>query len=294
MSHRLLIQAQYFSVTLALNQQEVEACQALRHRVFVEEMGAQVGEAPVGEVGRPLERDYFDDFCHHLYVRHDRSGEVVACTRILTDTQSRLAGGFYSAGEFDLGPIQRLPGRLMEVGRTCVAAEYRSGGVIGLLWNGLARFMDLHRFGYMFGCASIPLAPAAAATAGGEDAGTDPMHETQLIMDWLRRHHFAPAERLSHPNRPLPGRTTLAENLPARMRLPPLLKAYLRLGAEICGEACWDPDFNVADVLILVDVRRIDARYWRHFLKRVDRSAPDALALGPRADTPATRLVHAG
>jgi putative hemolysin len=137
---------------LASGPEDVRAAQALRHRVFGEEMGARLKGHE-----SDLDVDEFDAVCQHLLVRESRSERVVGCTRLLTDENARRIGRFYSEGEFDLGPIQGLPGRLLEVGRTCIAPEYRQGAGIAVLWAGLAGFIRLQGIDYLFGCASMPL-----------------------------------------------------------------------------------------------------------------------------------------
>ncbi|WP_372591872.1 GNAT family N-acetyltransferase [Guyparkeria sp.] len=235
------------AVTFAITAAEREACYRLRYRVFVEEMGARVPEADDG-----LELDRFDPYCHHLMVRDTHSGAVVACTRILTDTQACLTGGFYSAQEFELDAIARLPGRVMEIGRTCVAPEARSGATIAVLWSGLARFMETNRFGFLIGCASIPV------NDGGVAAGR--------IATGLSRRHLAPEGRRVTPRHPLPYMDVGDE--PGELRLPPLLKAYMRLGAKIGGEPCLDEAFGCADLFILLESRDLQGRYQRHFVER--------------------------
>lgn len=240
------------SVAFATSSTEREACYRLRYRVFVEEMGAQV---PPGHGG--LERDGFDPHCHHLMVRDSR-GALVACTRVLTDTQACLTGGFYSEQEFDLAGVRQLPGRVMEIGRTCVHPDWRRGGTIAALWAGLARFMADNRFGYLIGCASIPM----------DDGGAT----ARAIADRLLACHLAPAERRVRPRRPLPavdGAISVSST-----RLPPLLKAYMRLGATIGGEPCWDPAFGCADLFILLESADLQARYLRHFVERRRASEP--------------------
>jgi len=236
-------------VQLATHADDIQRSQRLRHQVFVREMGAQ---AQVDAQG--LEFDHYDPFCHHLLVIDQETDEVVASTRILTDTQAQLAGGFYSANEFDMDMIGRLPGRVMEIGRTCVHPEHRNGATIGMLWQGLARFMDIHRIGHLFGCASIPM----------QDGGIG----ARKIMEELRGKFMAPDDQRVAPRTPLPhvdGRA-MSEST---VRMPPLLKAYMRLGAQVCGEPCWDPDFDCADIFILLDVERLQARYHRHFVQRL-------------------------
>ncbi len=240
-----------FSVDLARDAEEIEETQRLRYQVFVEEMGAKPDTAIEG-----IERDHFDDYCHHLLVRHRPSGRVVATTRILTDTQSRLAGGFYSESEFDLGDIRALPGRIMEIGRTCVHADYRNGATMARLWSGLADFMESYRLSYLIGCCSIPL----------NDCGV----RLNNLMDRIRHRHMSDESLRVRPRLGLRERLAVGSS---EIEPPPLLKAYLRLGAKVCGEPCWDPVFNTADLFILLDTANLTRRYQRHFIQR-QRSLP--------------------
>lgn len=236
-------------VQLAMNADDVQRSQRLRHQVFVQEMGAS---ARVDAKG--CEHDDHDPFCHHLLVIDQDTDAVIASTRILTDTQARVAGGYYSASEFDLSMIDHLPGRVMEIGRTCVHPDHRNGATIGLLWQGLARFMDIHRIGHLFGCASIPM----------QDGGL----AARQIMDELRGKFMSPQDQRVAPLTSLPRLDGIVPEESTKARMPPLLKAYMRLGAQICGEPCWDPEFNCADIFILLDVDRLQARYHRHFVQR--------------------------
>ncbi len=232
-----------FIASVASTAAEVRETQQLRYEIFAGELGAQID---CGEPG--IDRDHYDDFCEHLIVR-EAGGAIVACTRILTDDQAARAGGFYSAGEFDLSMIDSLPGRVMEVGRTCVRAEYRNGAVIATLWQALAAFFTQRGFDYLFGCASIGL----------EDGGA----QAHTILRQIQSKHMAPAYQRVRPYYPLPlpdGDT------PAKVRMPPLLKAYVSLGAKACGDAHWDRDFNCADVFMLLNVSELCPRYARHFL----------------------------
>jgi putative hemolysin len=232
---------------LAASAEDVRAAQRLRHQVFVEEMGARL---PSDEPG--IESDRFDPYCQHLLVRDAAAGRVVGCYRILTDTQAQRAGGYYSQTEFDLTRVLAMPGRLIEVGRTCVHPDYRNGAVIGLLWSGLARFMLMHRYDYLMGCASIAL-------AGG-------MGPVGAVWQTLASSHLSPPEWRVFPKTPLP---VLPEAAPgAAAELPPLIKGYLRLGAQVCGEPAWDPAFNVADLFLLLSLDRLDGRYAQHFIRR--------------------------
>lgn len=232
-----------FTVNVSRSNDELLETQRLRYRVFAEEMGARLDDD-----GTRLDRDGFDIYCRHLYVRDTRSGAVVACTRILTDDRAEDAGGFYSAGEFDLGLLEQLPGRSMEIGRTCVDPLYRSGAVIAVLWSGLADLIARERVDYLFGCASIGL----------EDGG----NRARSVLDALRRNYMSPGRHRVRPLRPLPPGNRSGTG---PVRMPPLLKAYLSLGARACGEPYHDEMFNCADVFMLLSVGDLHPRYARRF-----------------------------
>ena len=235
-----------FSVQFARSNDELIETQRLRYRVFAEEMGANIDDA-----GTRLDRDAFDIHCRHLYVRDNQAGRVVACTRILTDDRAADAGGFYSAGEFELGALERLPGRSMEIGRTCVDAGFRSGVVIALLWSGLAEMITRERYDYLFGCASIGL----------DDGGAN----AHAVLQALREDYLSPAYHRVRPRQPFPA----PDAPPAQPgKMPPLLKAYVNLGARACGEPCWDRDFNCVDVFMLLNVMDLNPRYARRFFGR--------------------------
>ena len=234
-------------VRLADSIEDLQAAQRLRHRVFIEEMGARL---PVIHPG--IESDRFDPYCEHLLVWDEDTNQVVGCYRILTDRQAARAGGYYAQTEFDLTRVLALPGTLVEVGRTCVHPDFRSGAVIGLLWSGLARFMMMHRYEYLMGCASIPL------TSGVEQVGA--------IWQTVSASHLSPPELRVYPKTPFATLPEAAIGKPAE--LPPLIKGYLRVGAQVCGEPAWDPAFNAADLFLLLNFDRLSARYARHFTYR--------------------------
>ena len=237
--------ARPLSVAAAHSDEDIRAAQRLRYTVFAEEMGARLHNRAPG-----LDHDRLDDYCQHLIVRDGR-GQVVGCTRILTADAARRAGGFYSQGEFDLAPVLALPGQIMEIGRTCVHPDHRNGATIGTLWSGLAAFIAEHDIDYLIGCASIPL---------GEDGGA-----ARALYAELAQRHLVPEPLRVQPRLPLPRHDGVAHPVGP---MPPLLKAYLRLGARIGGEPCLDLDFKVADVFILLSTPHIERRYARHFLDR--------------------------
>ena len=234
---------------LATTIEDIRASQALRYRVFAQELGATVQGAEAG-----YDEDAFDPYCQHLLVREGGSGRVIGSTRLMLDDGAAKAGGFYSESEFDIAPIRALPGRRLEVGRTCIDPVYRQGAAIAVLWSGLAGFVRSNEVDMLFGCASVEM----------HDGGI----VAQAIMNRVRQYAMTDAGCRATPKNPLPPLPVGSEDTVAAP-LPPLLKAYFRLGARACGEPCYDPAFNCADILVLVDVKAIDSSYTRHFLDRV-------------------------
>lgn len=235
-----------FSVGLAETSQDIKAALRLRYEVFVKEMGAQENPATPG-----IETDRFDPFCQHLVVRDNETSSIVGCNRILTDTAARRAGGYCSAGEFKITRILGLRGRIMEVGRTCVHQDYRNGTVIGLLWAGLERFMLTHRVDYLMGCASIPLSRG--------------IEQIAAIYQQLAAKYFAPPELHVFPRVGLAGIHDCIIDPASQVEIPPLIKGYMRLGAKLCSDPAWDPEFNTADLFLLLNARDLDLRYLRNF-----------------------------
>lgn len=231
---------------------DVVAAQRLRYEVFGEEMGARLPTA----AGR-LDADRFDVHCAHLLVREGHGGRVVACARLLDARDALAAGGFYSQQEFDLSRVLTLPGRLLEVGRTCVAKDRRDGATLSALWTGIASEAVSRGADVLIGCASVPF---------------DPETESLARLNESLKAYRAPDSARVHPRRPVPR----DPDMPARdAALPPLLAAYLRLGALIGGEPSWDPEFGVADYFVVVSVDRLASRYARRFLGRAE-TAPCA------------------
>src|SRR5215470_1458292 len=230
------------SVSFARSREEVRDAQRLRHRVFIEEMGARSGAQL-----KSVERDRFDPFCEHLIVRDRARGQVIGTYRVLTPERAARLGTFISGIEFDLAPLERLRGGLAELGRACIHRDYRSGAAIMLLSSGIASFIRAQGIRHLFGCASI----------GMEDGGANAL----AVYAAVASHHLAPVQYRVMPYTPVAHVAAECANA----RIPALLKGYLRLGAWVCGEPAWDPEFNTADLLMLLSLERLDSRYARHF-----------------------------
>lgn len=235
-------------VSWAQHEDEVRAAQKLRFDVFAGEMGAQL---PCKLEGHDI--DLFDDYCEHLLVRDELTEQVIGTYRVLTPAQARRAGGTYSDTEFDLTRLRSMRGRMVELGRSCVHPEHRHGGVILALWGALFEFMNRNQLDTMIGCASIPMLHNGMVS--GDVAAS--------IWSQLSTTHMASVEYHVRPRLPLPVEQ-LDRHLPVDP--PALIKGYLRLGAKVLGAPAWDPDFNSADLPMMMRVADMPARYRKHFV----------------------------
>ncbi|MDY8108113.1 GNAT family N-acyltransferase [Fulvimarina sp. 2208YS6-2-32] len=245
-------------VRLARSPIEVRAAQHLRYHVFYEEMSAKPSRV---QTLTRRDKDGFDRYCDHLLViDHGRTGPVteriVGTYRLMREAGARLAGGFYTAGEFDIAPmLERHKGlRFLELGRSCVLKDYRGKRTVELLWQGIWAYVIAHKIDVLFGCASIE--------------GTDPKKIGNSLA-FLRDVAPAPAEWRV---RALAHRATFAEAGPLAIEpkqalagLPPLLKGYLRIGCCIGEGAVIDEQFGTTDVLIVLPRDRINPRYVNHY-----------------------------
>ena len=240
-----------YTLLLSTDPALIEAAQRLRHDVFTSEPGFALAGALDGR-----DADRFDGFCDHLLVREDNSGELVGCYRMLPPPGAIAAGGLYTATEFDVQALDPLRPSLVEMGRAVVREDHRNGGVVLLMWAGILAYLDRCGYDYVTGCVSVPVCGIGEATPGSQIRG---------VRDFVRRRHAAPAEYTVHPYRPVSvaGRTLDEIEPPGRVAVPALMRGYLRLGAQICGEPAHDPDFGVGDFPALLDKRQADIRYLR-------------------------------
>lgn len=238
-------------VVWARDEEEVRQAQQLRYLVFAGEMGAHLTVPAGAPAGHDI--DLFDPFCEHLLVRApgrgDEPGPVIGTYRVLTPANAKRVGGLYSDNEFDLTRLRPLRPRMVELGRSCVHPEWRSGGAILALWAALAEFMQRNGLDTMIGCASVSM----------RDGG----HFAASLWTQLKKTHLAPIQWAVTPRLALPV-DELQSDL--AVEAPALIKGYLRCGAKVLGAPAWDPDFNTADLPMLLRIQDLPARYRKHFL----------------------------
>jgi L-ornithine Nalpha-acyltransferase len=243
---------------LAESEAEIRAAQALRYRIFYEEMAAK----PTPEMLRHRrDFDSFDEYCDHLLMIDHAiapgAAGVVGTYRLLRRSAAERRGQFYSIDEYDISKLLAFPGEILELGRSCIAADHRQRTIMQLMWRAIADYIAYHDIGLMFGCASFP--------------GIDPAQHARAFS-YLYHQHLAPANLRP---RALPGRYVdmnmmALDKVNARTaltKLPPLIKGYLRLGGFVGDGAVIDPQFNTIDVSIVVASDRLTGKYRRHFTR---------------------------
>ncbi|MCD2179864.1 GNAT family N-acetyltransferase [Rhizobium sp. C1] len=244
---------------IARTASEIDAAQAIRYRVFVEEMHAQV---PPESARKRRDIDAWDAICDHLLVldtaiEGDAEDQIVGTYRLLRQDVAMTNGGFYSSSEFEVADlVARHPDkRFMELGRSCVLPQYRTKRTVELLWQGNWAYALKHRIDVMFGCASF--------------AGAVP-EEHALALSYL--HHNALAKgrwrvealpELEHSMDLMPAEAINPRK--ALAALPPLIKGYLRLGAMVGEGAVVDRAFRTTDVLIVLPIHTISERYRNYY-----------------------------
>ncbi|MFD0857907.1 GNAT family N-acetyltransferase [Roseovarius aquimarinus] len=238
-----------FQLRLASDAATLRAAQRLRYRVFVEELG---GDGPLVDHAARREIDRFDDHCDHL-ILIDRAlpgkeaDQVVGVYRLLRECGAARAGQFYSEDEYDLGALRASGRRLAELGRSCVDARYRGGEALFQLWQGLAGYVEEHGIDVLFGVASFH--------------GTDTAALAEPLS-LLHHRHLAPPELRARARVHEPM-DLIAEGAidrrAAMVRMPPLIKAYLRLGGHVGDGAFIDHAFNTVDVFLVMDTARLCA-----------------------------------
>jgi putative hemolysin len=254
------LRAGNLGVRVAATPAEIDAVQALRYRVFYREMGARA-DPDTARTGR--DRDRFDSIADHLLVVDHTIGPgaegVVGTYRLIQREAAAQLDGFYSANEYDIRPILGFPGRIMELGRSCVDAAYRNRAAMQLLWRGIAAYVFHYQIDLMFGCASLP--------------GTDP-DALGPELTYLYQNHLAPpaVRPRALPHRFVEMQRLPPESIDARRALalmPPLIKGYLRLGGFVGDGAVIDRQFNTTDVAVVVKTDLVTDKYYRHYERQL-------------------------
>jgi putative hemolysin len=253
------------SVRLVKNQSEIEAAQRLRYDVFYNEYGAIADEEMAAS---RMDIDEYDQYADHLVVVDSSTGQdvIIGTYRLLQQDAAEKVGGFYSSNEYDLQPLLSSGQKLLELGRSCVLAPYRTRPVLGLLWQGIADYITDHDIDLMFGCASLH--------------STD-IKSISKPLSYL--HHFHRSPQALRP-RAVKGRYINMNIIPQEdvnarrvfAELPPLIKGYLRVGASIGDGAVIDEQFNTTDVCIMMQTHLVTDRYRKHYERKIQKPMPNS------------------
>lgn len=240
------------AVRLAETTSEIERAQRLRYEVFVEEERNLRLRSETG-----LERDEYDAYCDHLIVEDMDTEEVVGTYRLLPGDRAVRNIGFYSETEFDLAAFAPYMTRTLELGRSCIAPAYRGGKAIQLLWEGIASYISERGYDFLIGCASVHMRS---------------IQDLNLIYTMLRRKEVMTDRFGIRPleTHRIAGLTLMDDELDEKevfRSLPPLMKGYQWLGAEIGGDPAYDEVFETVDFFIILQKDRVTRRYRKHFLK---------------------------
>ena len=242
---RLLTATDTYSVRFAKTQSEIRAAQALRFNVF----NLELNEGLATSYATRTDADEFDPVCEHLIVQHAATGEIVGTYRMQTGRTAARGLGYYSAGEFDMQPYERVRNEMVELGRACVDRAHRNLIVLGLLWKGVAEYAAVQGARYLIGCSSL--------------TSTDARVGASVYADLCRR-HLVPPELRTRPRAHCEcSLRELAEESPV---VPKLLRAYLGLGAKICGVPAIDREFGTIDFLTLLDMKSLSVQAKARFL----------------------------
>lgn len=245
----MVIDDSQFELRLAQDDADLRLAQALRYEVFVAELG---GDGEMVDHAARLEADRFDPFFDHLML-FDRSRDGNQCVgvyRLMRADQAEAAGQFYCDDEYDLGILRRSGLKLLELGRSCVHADYRGGMAMMQLWNGLAAYVEEHGIDLLFGVASFH--------------GTD-AQEFAAPLSLLHHRYLAPEEirvraRTEHFQRMDLIPEDQLDRVAAAKALPSLIKGYLRMGGFVGEGAFIDHPFNTTDICLLMDVKRVSQK----------------------------------
>ncbi|MCF7791041.1 MAG: GNAT family N-acetyltransferase [Victivallales bacterium] len=252
----VLAESEKFQIKIAETEEEIQKTLRLRYNVFNIEQGKGLEQAS----GIQLDFDEFDEYCLQLIVLNKHTNEPVGTYRIhLGHVAASSSQGFYSAGEYDIEGLDKIAHLTMEVGRSCVLSEFRTGAAVALLWGGIGELMMRAKLRYLLGCVSLEKNNAAATWAVYEH-----LKENNMVTDTIVG---TPKQGYVLERPPQKEIDKYRENIKNTLReyVPPLFKGYLRLGTKVCGLPLYDPEFHTVDFLILLDSYTVPERYAKHY-----------------------------
>ncbi|PAW76787.1 MAG: hemolysin [Verrucomicrobia bacterium Tous-C9LFEB] len=242
-----ILSTSVYTLRLATSLEDLHASQRLRYQVFNVEL--HEGLSSSESSGR--DADKFDPYCDHLLVEHRSSGHIVGTYRLQTGMLALAQEGYYSAQEFFFAPYEPIRHELIEVGRACVHAAHRNLSVLHLLWRGIARYAQARNCRYLIGCSSLTTQDEAYGEAMYAELAASHLIREELQTAPLPGHGLRPVVEIPGDYPPLPR----------------LMRAYLGIGAKICGRPAIDRAFKTIDFLTLLDLHDVPPAVRSHFLE---------------------------
>lgn len=237
-----------YVIRLAASQDDVRRAQRLRYSVFNLELKEGLSESHL----KGLDADEFDPVCDHLVVENTETGDVVGTYRLQTGGAAARNIGYYSEREFDFARYKTLRPQIVELGRACVHRDHRNFGLLHLLWRGIADYAVERKARFLVGCSSL--------TSQSEEEG-------RAMYAFLSRRNLVRPELRTMPKPDFAIPMTDGPTSPVELKPPRLLRAYLAIGAKICGPPALDREFRTIDFLTLLDLHALPFMVRAHFLR---------------------------
>ncbi len=251
----VLVNTDNFLIKIAETDEELEATLRLRYEIFNIEQGHGIE----GSSAHGMDFDDYDKYCLHLIVFNKQTNLLVGTYRLHLGSIAMDANGFYSCTEFDITGLDKIAQSSMELGRSCVRAEFRTGAAVALLWGGIGELMMRAKLRYLFGCVSFEKHNAAATWAIYEHFKKEGLVTDTIVGTPMKGYELEKSTPEEIAKYASDIKNTVKEFV------PPLLKGYLRLGTKIFGEPLYDPVFKTIDLLILLDTYAVPERYSKHY-----------------------------
>lgn len=240
-----------YKVRIAQSDQDIASAQRLRFAVFNLELGEGLQESEA--TGK--DADPFDAVCDHLLIESVVSGDIIGTYRLQTGAVAAQNIGYYSEQEFDFSPFESIRSETIELGRACIAKEHRNMVVLGLLWKGIAQYAKLCGARYLIGCSSL--------------TSTDPVvgqAAHRKLSRYMAKEQFLTKATAKYDCGVEEGLEAEVRERSRSVEIPRLMRAYLTLGARICGDPALDREFKTIDFLTLLDLRSLGPRAMAKFL----------------------------
>lgn len=235
-----------YSVRLARTEAEIEEALKLRYEIFYKELNREFSHA------KEIDKDKFDDQCHHLIVIENKTGKVIGTYRLQTFEQAVNGEGFYSETLFNLEDLPKgVLRQSFEVGRACIDGAHRNGRVLFLLWKGFAGYLQHFNKRYLLGSLGIPA-----------ENNIDGLS----IYNKFEENNEIDHEYLVSAKAPYKQKLDLSKIFKKEhFEAPQLLQNYLDIGCKIISKPAYHEELKLLYVMIFLDIEDISPRTRKMF-----------------------------